>query len=167
MLERRAVPRHGLGQHPRGQQLAARLDGAVKLHVLREELLVGHARADAAVDRLVLVVAEKLGNARDLVFAHLEARTLEGGSKPAAQMTEAEKTELIAQRLMGELLAEDCQRLGNAALLEGRTADARVAFQAAAAVAPMIVNRFNGMFTVRALTPSPSTTSTRKSSITG
>jgi tetratricopeptide (TPR) repeat protein len=75
---------------------------------------------------------------RDLVFAHLEARTLEGGSKPAAQMTEAEKTELIAQRLMGELLAEDCQRFGNAALLEGRTADARVAFQAAAAVAPHI-----------------------------
>jgi tetratricopeptide (TPR) repeat protein len=75
---------------------------------------------------------------RDLVFAHLEARSLEGGPKPVAQMTEAEKTELIAQRVMGEFLAEDCQRFGNAALLEGRTADAKVAFQAAAAVAPHI-----------------------------
>jgi tetratricopeptide (TPR) repeat protein len=75
---------------------------------------------------------------RELVFAHLEARTLEGGPKPAAQMTEEEKTELIAQRVFGELLAEDCQRFGNAALLEGRTADAKVAFQAAAAVAPHI-----------------------------
>ncbi|HEX6102440.1 MAG TPA: hypothetical protein VF031_05280 [Alphaproteobacteria bacterium] len=39
---------------------------------------------------------------------------------------------------MGESLAEDCQRIGNAALLAGRTTDARVAFQAAAAVAPHI-----------------------------
>jgi tetratricopeptide (TPR) repeat protein len=75
---------------------------------------------------------------RDLVFAHLEARSLEGGPKPAAEMTEEEKTQLIAQRVMGELLAEDCQRIGNAALLAGRAADAKVAFQAAAAVAPHI-----------------------------
>ncbi|HEX6102441.1 MAG TPA: hypothetical protein VF031_05285 [Alphaproteobacteria bacterium] len=33
---------------------------------------------------------------RDLVFAHLEARSLEGGPKPVSQMTEAEKTELFA-----------------------------------------------------------------------
>ena len=75
---------------------------------------------------------------RELVFAHLEARSLEGAAKPAAQMTEEEKTQFIAQQVMGELLAEDCQRFGNAALLEGRTADAKVAFQAAAAVAPHI-----------------------------
>ncbi|MDF2764405.1 MAG: hypothetical protein K0S81_1399 [Rhodospirillales bacterium] len=75
---------------------------------------------------------------RDLVFAHLEARSLEGGSKPPAQMTEAEKNGLMTQRLIGELLAEDCQRIGNSALLAGRTADAKVAFQAAAALAPHI-----------------------------
>jgi tetratricopeptide (TPR) repeat protein len=75
---------------------------------------------------------------RDLVFAHLEARSLEGGPKPVSQMTEAEKTELFAARLMGEFLAEDCQRIGNAALLAGRTTDARVAFQAAATLAPHI-----------------------------
>ena len=40
---------------------------------------------------------------RDLVFAHLEARSLEGGPKLVAQMTEEEKTQLIAQRLMGEI----------------------------------------------------------------
>jgi tetratricopeptide (TPR) repeat protein len=75
---------------------------------------------------------------RDLVFAHLEARSLEGGPKPASQMTEAEKSELLSQRIMGEFFAEDCQRIGNAALLAGRTTDARVAFQAAAALAPHI-----------------------------
>lgn len=75
---------------------------------------------------------------RDLVFAHLEARSLEGAAKPASQMTEAEKSELLSQRLMGEFFAEDCQRIGNAALLAGRTTDARVAFQAAATLAPHI-----------------------------
>jgi tetratricopeptide (TPR) repeat protein len=75
---------------------------------------------------------------RDLVFAHLEELSLAGGPKPVAQMSEAEKTELLAARLMGEALAEDCQRIGNAALLAGRTTDARVAFQAAATLAPHI-----------------------------
>ena len=75
---------------------------------------------------------------RDLVFEHLEERSLEGGPKPVAQMTEAEKTELLTARLMGEFFAEDCQRIGNAALLAGRTPDAKVAFQAAAALAPHI-----------------------------
>jgi tetratricopeptide (TPR) repeat protein len=75
---------------------------------------------------------------RDLVFAHLDELALAGGPKPVAQMTDAEKTELYAARVMGELLAEDCERIGSSALLSGRVAEAKVAFQAAAAVAPHI-----------------------------
>ena len=75
---------------------------------------------------------------RDLVFAHLDELALAGGPKPVAKMTDAEKTELYAARLMGELLAEDCERIGSSALLGNRVADAKVAFQAAAAVAPHI-----------------------------
>ncbi len=75
---------------------------------------------------------------RDLVFQHLEERSLAGGPKPVAQMSEEEKTELFAARLMGEALAEDAERIGDSALLAGRPAEAKVAFQAAAALAPHI-----------------------------
>ena len=75
---------------------------------------------------------------RDLVFARLEERSLAGGPKPYAQMSEEEKTELAAARLMGEALAEDCERIGNAALIANRVAEAKAAFQAAAALAPHI-----------------------------
>ncbi|HXV25321.1 MAG TPA: hypothetical protein VED46_13800 [Alphaproteobacteria bacterium] len=75
---------------------------------------------------------------REIVFQHLEERSLAGGPKPVAQMSEEEKTELFAARLMGEALAEDAERIGDSALLAGRPAEAKVAFQAAAALAPHI-----------------------------
>ncbi|MGH6933530.1 MAG: hypothetical protein ACREEE_13980, partial [Dongiaceae bacterium] len=75
---------------------------------------------------------------REIVFQHLDERSLEGGPTPYAEMSEEEKTELFAARLMGEALAEDVERIGDSALLAGRLAEAKVAFQAAAALAPHI-----------------------------
>ena len=75
---------------------------------------------------------------RDLVFQRLEERSLAGGPKPYAQMTPDERLALTTERLMGEAMAEDLERMGTSALLDNRPADARTALRASATVAPHI-----------------------------
>lgn len=75
---------------------------------------------------------------REIVFQRIEERSLAGGPKPYARMTQQERIALTYDRLTGEALAEDCERIATAALVNGRVDDARLALQAAVTLAPHI-----------------------------